>query len=315
MKRFKVFIDGNEGTTGLRIHQLLSEREDIELLAVEPARRKDPDARQSLIAQADVVVLCLPDAAARESVALAEGTEARILDASTAHRVHPQWVYGLPELAPAQRQAISRAPRVANPGCYATGFILAVRPLIEAGLVPANHSFCVYGASGYTGGGRKLIEEYEAEGREPPPYFVYGLSLEHKHLPEMKKFAGCDNDPVFIPSVFPGAQGMLVTTCVDLASSAGSVTGSEAIRVLQARYQSESFVEVVAWEAEQAPERIVPDALNGTNRIRIHAIDHRAKNQLCLISQLDNLGKGASLAAVQNLNLMMGIDEAAGLPD
>ena len=310
--KHRIFIDGQAGTTGLEIHARLSERPDLQLLEIDPRRRKDPAARRELLNAADAVVLCLPDGAAREAVALVETPGVRILDASTAHRTDPAWVYGLPELAPGQRAAIAGAERVANPGCYPTGFLLLVRPLVDAGLLRADAPFTVHALSGYSGGGRPLVDRYEA-GPMPAPR-SYGLGLEHKHLPEMRHFAGLATAPLFTPMVGPFARGMLVQVPLTATHCCGPTTPDELVEALARRYADEPCVRVHEAGAEAALVDggfLDPEACNGTNTVDLMVFGHG--NAQLLVARLDNLGKGAGGAAVQNLNLMLGCDEFAGL--
>ncbi|WP_309607106.1 N-acetyl-gamma-glutamyl-phosphate reductase [Phenylobacterium sp.] len=321
-----VFIDGEAGTTGLQIRQRLADRADLEIVSIDPARRKDADARAELLNGVDAVVLCLPDDAAREAVALVTSNRVRIVDASTAHRTSPDWTYGFAEMAAGQRAAIAGATRVSNPGCYPTGFIGLLRPLVAAGLVPADFPLTVNAISGYSGGGKGLIAEFEA----PAPqgtndaFRVYGLSLAHKHLPEMQTHAGLVHPPVFAPSVGRYAQGMIVEVPLALWALPGQPSPEDLRAALEAAYAGERFVEVASQAecAELARVRagaggyvaaLDPEALNGTNRMRLFVFPSADASQVRLVALLDNLGKGASGAAVQNLNLMLGLEEGAGL--
>ena len=310
-----VFIDGQAGTTGLEISQLLSARDDIDLLSIEDALRKDPSARRERMQEADVTILCLPDAAALEAVALGEG-KTRFLDASTAHRTHPDWVYGLPEMDPSQRQAIAAAEKVANPGCYPQGFILLIRPLIESGLLAADARLCIFGLSGYSGGGRALVEKYqaftaaEAQAWNTRPY---SLSLTHKHRPEMQHFAGLENPPLFTPTVGNFYRGMLIEIPLHAAMLSRPVSGEELGSLLAGRYAGECFIEVHGFQPEDLTDAgyLSATATNGSNRMQLMIFGN--DEQFLLVARYDNLGKGASGAAVQNLNLMLGMEESLGL--
>ena len=298
----KVFIDGEAGTTGLQIRDRLAPRRDIELVQLDPARRKDPLARHDALAEADIAILCLPDAAAREAVELAAGLPVRFIDASTAHRVAPGWVFGFPELTAGARDAIASAARVSNPGCYSTGAIALAAPLVAAGLVAPDEIASINAVSGYSGGGKELIAEMEAPGA--PAYFTYALAQGHKHLPEIMRHAGLTRRPVFAPSVGQFAQGMTVQIPLHLNGR----RIADLHDALAAHYQGARFVRVV----EPAP-RVVPTALNDTNELHLSVHGSDENGCAVLVAVLDNLGKGASGAAVQNLNLMIGADEAAGL--
>ena len=302
-----VFIDGDVGTTGLRIRERLERRDDITLLRIDPERRKDLNARLEAFAAADVAILCLPDPASREIVAAcdAAGLATRIIDASTAHRTAAGWCFGLPEMTPQQRGAIAAAARVSNPGCWSTCAIALIRPLVDAGLIAPDRPPAISGVSGYTGGGKALIEEFEGGALDGA--FLYGLDQTHKHLPEIMAHSGLSRAPVFVPSVGNYAQGMAVAVHLDMAAAEIDA----AAEVLRARYAGERFVGVVEPEAH-AP-RVMPQRLNGTNRMELSVHGNRVSGSVVLVAVLDNLGKGASGAAVQNLNLMLGLDEGAGL--
>lgn len=301
----RVFIDGEAGTTGLQIRERLAGRADIELVRIDPARRKEPGARREAFAAADVAILCLPDAAAREAVALAEGLPVRIIDASTAHRVAPGWAYGFPELAAGLRERIAGADRVSNPGCYSTGAIALLAPLVAAGLIAPQEPLSINAVSGYSGGGKELIAEFE-EGRAPD-FFVYALGQAHKHLPEIMAHAGLTTRPVFSPSVGRFAQGMVVQVPLHLQGR----RIAELQEALAAHYRGARFVRVVGPESYGG--RVVPTALNDSNLIDLSVHGSDEAGLAVLVAVLDNLGKGASGAAVQNLNLMIGADEGAGL--
>jgi N-acetyl-gamma-glutamyl-phosphate reductase len=300
-----VFIDGEAGTTGLLIRERLSAHQRVRVLSVPDALRKDPAARKEAMAQADLAVLCLPDDAAKESVALAEslpGGGPRILDASTAHRVAEGWVYGFPELSPAQAEAVRTGRRVSNPGCYPTGAIAALRPLVDAGIIPADFPITVNAVSGYSGGGKSMIATYEAG--TAPSFELYGLGLTHKHLPELQKFSGLTRRPIFVPSVGNFRQGMLVSVPLHLDALPGRPKAADLHAALAARYAGSSFVSVLAAEVSG---KLEAESLNGTNMLELRVFANEAHRQAVLVAKLDNLGKGASGAAVQNLELMLGL--------
>ena len=312
----KVFIDGEAGTTGLQIRERLGSRADLELLTIDPQRRKDEAARRELLNNADVVVLCLPDEAARKAVALIENRATRVIDASTAHRISPDWVYGFAEMAEDQRTAIASASRVSNPGCYPTGMIALVRPLVQAGLIPAVWPITVNAVSGYSGGGKSMIAEFEDEAS---PAFTqdafrsYGLTLEHKHVPEMQLYAGLENRPLFTPAVGRYYKGMLVEVPLQLWSLPAQPTLDEVHAVLADAYIDGGFVEVASLEECRALKGLDPEGLNGTNRMKLYVFGNEDEGQVRLVALLDNLGKGASGAAVQNLNIMLGLGDSLGL--
>lgn len=303
----KIFIDGEHGTTGLQIRAQLAGRRDIELISIPTDRRKDPAARAEFLNAADIAILCLPDDAAKESVALVGGGKTRIIDASTAHRTADGWVYGFAEMDRAQAAAIATAKTVANPGCWPQGPIATLRPLIAAGLLPADFPVTMNGISGYSGGGRQMIEDYEAKGEDAPEYLPYGLTLKHKHVPELKKYAGLARDPLMQPVVGNFAQGMLTAVPLQLGSLARVPTGRELHAAIADHYAglTDSAVEVAPYaEIERTPE-LDPESYNGTNRMRLHVFANDQRAQAVLIAVYDNLGKGASGAAIQNLDLML----------
>ena len=312
-----IFIDGEEGTTGLQIRERLDARAELELIHLTGETRKDPAARREALNDADIAILCLPDDAARDAVAMIDSDTTRVIDASTAHRVADGWAYGFPEMTTDQTGAIAAATRVANPGCYPTGSIALTRPLVDAGILPAGFPLTVNAVSGYSGGGKGLIARMEnasADNAVDSAYFGYGLTLAHKHAPEMKVHGGFDHIPLFTPNVGRFRQGMIVEVPLQLWSLPGT-PGIEAIRdTLSARYEGCRFVSVAtAEETSDHAAMLDPEDLNDTNNLRLYVFGNAETGQAVLAAQLDNLGKGASGAAVQNMNLMLGLDEAAGL--
>ncbi len=306
----KIFIDGREGTTGLQIDARLSRRDDLALLTLPEETRKDVSARKEMLNAADVVFLCLPDAAAKESVSLIENPAVRVIDASTAHRVSPGWVYGFAELTAGQRERIAQAKRVANPGCHATGFLAAVHPLVETGLLAPDAAVTATSLTGYTGGGRKTIEQYESPGRdaELDSARLYGLSLSHKHIPEMMRYSGLTTKPIFNPVICDFPCGMLVTTSLFTSQLKGRPGTAQLLDVYRSFYAGQELIEVM-----EAPESgfLGSNNLAGTCRLQIFVCGN--DEQVTLSCRFDNLGKGASGAAVQNLNIMLGLPEQTGL--
>lgn len=306
----KVFIDGEAGTTGLQIATRLKARGDLELLSIDEAKRKDPDARAKVMKKADAVILCLPDDAARLAVSLVENPNTVIIDASTAHRTAPGWVYGFAEMDKGQRAAIAASTRISNPGCYPTGFIALVRPLIVSGLVPNDWPLTVNAVSGYSGGGKPMIAEFE-ERQTEDNYRIYAMGQTHKHPPEMKKHAGLAHTPMFMPAVGRFAQGMIIEVPLPLWALPKKPKRAALHAQLTATYAGERFVKVVPLAEGDASKTLGAEGCNDTNRLELYVFG--TDEQARLVARLDNLGKGASGAAVQNLNIALGLDEAAGL--
>ena len=314
----KIFVDGQEGTTGLRIHEVLAQRADVEVLQIDPERRKDPAERARLLNAADVAFLCLPDAAAKESAALVTNPNTCIIDASTAHRTDPAWVYGLPELCAGQREALRKAKRIANPGCHASSFIALLRPLVDAGLVPRALPVSATSLTGYSGGGKKMIAEYEAAAqpggdakyKSPRPY---GLGLAHKHIPEMMAHTGLAVRPGFLPVVGPFYKGLAVNVPLHFSQLTPGTDGAALHTALARHYAGERFVRVMPLSdpATLADGFFDVQACNDTNHLDLFVF--AAADQALLIARLDNLGKGASGAAIQAMNVHLGVDEGLGL--
>lgn len=308
-----VFVDGQEGTTGLRIHEYLAQRRDVEVLRIDPERRKDAAERARLLNAADIAFLCLPDAASREAAAMVTNPKTCLIDASSAHRTLPGWAYGLPELAPGQREALRKSKRIANPGCHASAFILLLRPLVDAGLVPKTALVAATSITGYSGGGKKMIEQYQASPKEPALTSPrpYGLSLAHKHLPEMAAHTGLATPPNFMPVVADFYKGLAVSVPLSLQQLG---TSAEALHdALSTRYAGERFVQVAPLRDPATLEAGFFDvqACNDTNRVDVFVFAN--DTQALLLCRLDNLGKGASGAAVQAMNVHLGVDEGLGL--
>ena len=333
----KVFIDGAAGTTGLEIRERLADRGELELLQLAESERKSTRARREALNEADLVILCLPDEAAREAAAMVENPSVRIIDASTAHRTDPDWAFGFPELEPGQRERIAAAKRVSNPGCYSTGFLALARPLVRAGMLPADFPVTVNAVSGYSGGGKSMIEEFEA--RDSPRYVesvarTYGLTLAHKHVPEMQKHSGLAHPPLFSPAVGRFYRGMIVEVPLQLWALPGKPAVFELHCTLSEAYRGEKLIEVApfdaplgALKAHREGRAITPKMVESTtplqtldaellkhsNGMKLFVFGNDKTHQARLVAVLDNLGKGASGAAVQSLNIMLGLDETTGL--
>ncbi|WP_414619053.1 N-acetyl-gamma-glutamyl-phosphate reductase [Calothrix sp. CCY 0018] len=318
-----VFIDGAEGTTGLQIHSRLNQRDDIEIVSIPPEKRKDAQARSHLINSADVAILCLPDDAAREAVSFVTNPDVKILDASSAHRVADGWVYGFPELEEKRREEIKNAKRVSNPGCYPTGFLACIRPLVAAGIIPKDFPATINAISGYSGGGRKLMEEYQSASEEQAnnyAYGIYGLTFAHKHVKEMHQHSGLQSPPLFVPAVGNFEKGMLVQIPLALHSLQNKLknklSGELIHKTLEGYYQNEKYVSVAPINDEGSLRKgkfLDAQAANNTNLVQVFVFANDETKEALLVARLDNLGKGASGAAVQNLNIMLGLDEDLGL--
>jgi N-acetyl-gamma-glutamyl-phosphate reductase len=316
--RSKLYVDGQAGTTALRIRDWLAERDDLEVFVLPEELRKEPSARRQALKSADIVLLCLPDDAAKETAAWLADSSVRILDASTAHRVTDGWVYGLPELVAGQRESIAQAKRVANPGCYASAVILLLRPLIDAGLIAADTFFSIHALSGYSGGGRSMIERWEDPTRrllELQHEAPYSIGKLHKHIPEIMRYSGLNTEPQFLPAVGPFRCGMRVQVTLPSKALSKSGTAKAMWETLASRYENEPFVEIEPLTDPSEADEFTfdPQAHNGTNRISFRVLPH-ASGHVVLMARLDNLGKGAAGVAIQCLNLMLGVVEGTGLP-
>ena len=311
-----VFIDGEVGTTGLQIHARLIGRDDIELIHLNDADRKDPARRREALNEADVSILCLPDDAAREAAAMADSPKARLIDASTAHRVADDWVFGFAEFSAEQRDQIANAKRVSNPGCYAVTSIAMLHPLISSGTLSADTPVTINAISGYSGGGKAMIGSYEDSSSASfttAPFNVYGLGLEHKHVPEIQKYSGLSHRPLFVPSVGNYRQGMIVQIPLQLWSLSSKPSPQDVHRILAEHYAGCRFVSVVSLEETAQMSGLKPEGLNDTNQLRLYVFGNENREQAVIMGLLDNLGKGASGMAVQNMNIMLGLPEDTGL--
>ena len=312
----RIFIDGDVGTTGLQIRARLEGRDDVTLVRLPEEKRKDAKARAEILNAVDLAILCLPDDAAREAVALIENPDVRVIDASTAHRVTAGWVYGFAELDAGQREKIATASRVSNPGCYAVASVSILHPLVTGGLLPADFPLTINAISGYSGGGKALIHRFEdaaAPDHTDAPFFAYGLGLAHKHVPEIVHHSGLAARPLFVPSVGRFAQGMIVQVPLQLWALPAKPTAKDVHGALAAHYAGQKFVTVTGLDGASAMAQLEPEGLNGTNRLNLYVFANEAGDQAVVMALLDNLGKGASGSAVQNMNLMLGFGEDVGL--
>lgn len=316
--RKKVFVDGGSGTTGLKIHERLSLYNELDLLSIDYDKRRDPKERSRCMNEADLVFLCLPDDAARQAVTLIDNPDTKVIDASSAHRTKEGWTYGLPELSENHREAIANSNRVSNPGCHASAFILSLYPLIDKGIMPKDFPVTCQSLTGYSGGGKKMIENYLME-VDDNPYTngprPYGLSLDHKHLPEMKVHSGLSTDPVFVPVICNVEQGLAVTIPVHTKFLSKKIKASEIHEVIKEHYKGENFVKVMPYQEEDSllDGGVQITACNNTNRAEIFVYGNDDKESALIITRLDNLGKGASGAAIQNMNIMLGFEEGLHL--
>ena len=311
MGKIKVYIDGQSGTTGLQIYDRIGQRDDIELLRIDEDKRHDIEERRKFLNAADVVFLCLPDAGAIEAVELIDNPDVAVIDASTAHRTSADWTYGFPELSKEQRAAIAKSKRIANPGCHATGFISSVAPLVYGGIIPADYPLTCYSLTGYSGGGKKMIADYEADGRDVAldAPCIYSMTKLHKHVPEIKKVCGLTATPVFMPVVDDYLKGMATTVMLHNRLLNGTPTAQEICAKLQEHYADEHFVTVTPFEENAS--KVYANELSGTNKLRLVVCGNDEYTTITAL--FDNLGKGASGAAVQNMNIVLGLDEATGL--
>lgn len=312
--KYKVFVDGSEGTTGLQINDRLNSRNDLDILMIDPEKRKDPVERSKFLNSADIVFLCLPDPAAKESVSLITNPHTKVIDASTAHRTDPDWAYGLPELSSEHRNKIKNSSRVTVPGCYATGFISLIYPIVKSGLLPAHYPVTTFGISGYSGGGKKLIEKFEhnyTPDLESPQ--LYALGLAHKHIPEMTVITGLTNKPIFSPAVCNYYKGMTVSVPIHVRLLDKKLTKYDFHQQLSENYAGQKFIKVMPLDTETTyPNSFIgAKRLNDTNMLEIYVTGN--DDMIMLISVLDNLGKGSSGAAIQNMNIMLGLDEGLSL--
>lgn len=309
----KVFIDGGVGTTGIEIGDRIAGRPELSLITLAEQDRKNAGARREALNAADVVILCLPDDAAREAVSLIDNDHTRVIDASTAHRVADGWTYGFPELEPGHREKLANARFVANPGCWPTGFLALVRPLTIAGLIPADWPVTVSGASGYSGGGKAMIAQYEGPDGPPGAFSPYGLSLGHKHVPEMTRYSGLSHAPLFAPAVANAYRGMLVEVPLQLWAMPGAPGVADIHAALAAAYEGSPIVSVAPLADSQSMATIPLEQVGATDRLALSVFGNADSGQVRLVATLDNLGKGAAGAAVQNLNILAGLPETAGL--
>ncbi len=312
----KVFIDGEAGTTGLQIRARLDARKDLEFIRLGDAVRKDAGARKDALNAADIVILCLPDEAAKEAAALIENPAVRVIDASSAHRTTPGWTYGLPEMTDRQRQEISGATRITNPGCYPTGAISLIKPLVRESILPADWPLTINAISGYSGGGKQMIAEFEDEaspGYTEVPYRIYAMGLEHKHVEEIRVHGELTHRPLFAPAVGRYAQGMIVEVPLQLWALPGAATVAHVYEAIADAYAGERFVSVATLDEAAALKTLDPEGLNGTNELKLFVFGNDLRKQARLVALLDNLGKGASAQAVQCMNIMLGLDEGLGV--